>query len=77
MAGQWSSFAVALVGVAYGVALIIGLTTRGLSAPIVDPLLAVMEALRMIAVPDAFAAQRRSTGYTRVHTPERNVTVTL
>ena len=49
VAGQWASFGVFLVGVAYGVALIIGFTTRGLSAPIVDPLLAVMEALTMIA----------------------------
>ena len=45
VAGQWSSFGVFLVGVAYGVALIVGFTTRGLSAPIIDPLLAVMEAL--------------------------------
>lgn len=51
VAGQWSSFAVFLVGVAYGVTLIIGFTTRGLSAPIVDPLLAVMEVLTMIAAP--------------------------
>ena len=47
--GRWSSFAVFLVGVAYGVALIIGFATRGLSAPIVDPLLAIMETLTLIA----------------------------
>ena len=41
--GQWSSFAVFLVGAAYIVALVIGFTTRGLSAPIVDPLLAIIE----------------------------------
>jgi hypothetical protein len=49
--GRWSSFAVFLVGLAYIVALIIGFTTRGLSAPIVDPLLAIMEILTLIAAP--------------------------
>jgi hypothetical protein len=49
--GRWSSFAVFLVGVAYIVALVIGFTTRGLSAPIVDPLLAIMETLTLIAAP--------------------------
>lgn len=34
---------------AYIVALVIGFTTRGLSAPIVDPLLAIMEMLTLIA----------------------------
>ena len=49
--GRWSSFAVFVVGVGYIVALVIGFTTRGLSAPIVDPLLAVMEVLTLIAAP--------------------------
>ena len=49
--GRWSSFAVFLVGLAYIAALIIGFTTRGLSAPIVDPLLAIMEILTLIAAP--------------------------
>lgn len=47
--GRWSAFAVFLVGVAYGIPLIIGFATRGLSAPIVDPLLAIMEVLTFIA----------------------------
>ncbi len=47
--GRWSSFAVFLVGVIYIVALVIGFTTYGLSAPIVDPLLAIMEILTVIA----------------------------
>ena len=51
VAGRWSSFAVFLVGVAYIVALVIGFTTRGLSAPIVDPLLAIMEMLTLIVAP--------------------------
>lgn len=49
--GRWSSFAVFVVGVGYIVALVIGFMTRGLSAPIVDPLLAVMEVLTLIAAP--------------------------
>ena len=49
--GRWSSVAVFLVGLAYIIALIIGFTTRGLSAPIVDPLLAIMELLTLIAAP--------------------------
>ena len=49
--GRWSSFAVFLVGLAYIAALTIGFTTRGLSAPIVDPLLAIMEILTLIAAP--------------------------
>jgi hypothetical protein len=49
--GQSSSFAVFLVGLAYIVALVVGFATRGLSAPIVDPLLAIMEILTLIAAP--------------------------
>ena len=49
MIGRWSSFAVFLIGMAYIVALIIGFATRGLPAPIVDPLLAIMEVLTLIA----------------------------
>ena len=47
--GQWSSFGVFLVGIAYFVALVIGFTTYGLSAPILDPLLAVMESLTLLS----------------------------
>ena len=49
--GRWSSFTLVLVGIAYVVALIVGFVTRGLSAPIVDPLLAIMELLTLIAAP--------------------------
>lgn len=47
--GRWSSGAVFVVGVAYVVALAVGFATRGLSAPIIDPLLAVMEVLTPLA----------------------------
>ena len=64
--GRWSSFAVFLVGVVYIVALVIGFTTRGLSAPIVDPLLAIMEILTLVAAPLMLvmmaAIQGRATG---------------
>ena len=40
-----------MVGLAYIVALVIGFATRGLSAPIFDPLLAIMEVLTLIAAP--------------------------
>lgn len=39
------------MGGAYAAALIVGFATRGLSAPIVDPLLAIMEVLTLIAAP--------------------------
>ena len=49
--GRWSSFVVFLVGVAYFIALLVGFATRGLSAPIIDPLLGVMEALTLLVAP--------------------------
>lgn len=49
--GQWSSFGVFLIGIAYIIALTIGFTTYGLSAPILDPLLAIMEVLTLISAP--------------------------
>jgi hypothetical protein len=49
--GRWSSFVVFLVGLAYFIALLIGFATRGLSAPISDPLLAVMETLTLLVAP--------------------------
>jgi hypothetical protein len=49
--GRWSSFSVFLVGMVYIVALVIGFATRGLSAPIVDPLLGIMETLTLIVAP--------------------------
>lgn len=53
--GRWSCIVVFLVGVAYFVALLVGFATRGLSAPIVDPLLAIMEALTIVAALALFA----------------------
>jgi hypothetical protein len=46
--GRSSSFAVFMIGLAYLVALSIGFATRGLHAPIIDPLLAIMEVLTLV-----------------------------
>jgi hypothetical protein len=49
--GSWSAFAVFLIGVAYFVTLTIGVAMRGLTEPIVDPILAVMEVLTLMSAP--------------------------
>jgi hypothetical protein len=49
--GRWSALALFVIGVAYVIALAIGFATVGLSKPIVDPLLAVMEALTLASAP--------------------------
>jgi hypothetical protein len=46
--GRWSSFAIFIIGLTYIAALAIGFATRGLSAPIIDPLLAIMELLTLV-----------------------------
>lgn len=48
--GRWSAFGQFLIGIAYFVALTIGFAVYG-SAPIVDPLLAVMEVLTLVSAP--------------------------
>ncbi len=47
--GRWSAFAVAGTGVVYMATLIAGFVSVGFSAPIVDPLLAIMEVLTMVS----------------------------
>jgi hypothetical protein len=49
--GRWSAFGQFLIGVAYILMLTIGFAVHGLSEPIVDPLLAVMEVLTLISAP--------------------------
>lgn len=50
--GAWSGAAVGWVGIAYVIVLALGLASYGLSEPIVDPILAVMELLTLAsAVP--------------------------
>lgn len=47
--GTWSALAVFIIGVAYAVTLAVGFTVHGLNEPIVDPILAVMEALTLLS----------------------------
>jgi hypothetical protein len=47
--GGWAAVGVSLVGVAYALALGAGFSIYGLRKPIVDPLLAVMEALTLVS----------------------------
>ena len=49
--GSWSALAVSLLGVAYLVTLTIAVAVHGISNPIVDPTLAVMEVLTLISAP--------------------------
>ncbi|MBI3789781.1 MAG: hypothetical protein HY275_02750 [Gemmatimonadetes bacterium] len=47
--GQRAGFAVVGIGVAYGLALAVGFARHGLSEPIADPVLAVMEVLTILS----------------------------
>jgi hypothetical protein len=49
--GSWSALAIFLLGVAYVVTLTIAVSVHGLTEPIVDPYLAVMEVLTLISAP--------------------------
>jgi hypothetical protein len=49
--GSWSAVAVFIIGIAYLVTLAIGFAVHGLAAPIVDPILAVMEVLTLMSAP--------------------------
>jgi hypothetical protein len=49
--GSWSAIALFLIGVAYIVTLTIGVAVHGLIEPILDPILAIMEALTLLSAP--------------------------
>lgn len=49
--GRWSAFALFLIGVAYIATLAIGFAAYGLTKPIVDPVLAIMEVLTLLSAP--------------------------
>lgn len=49
--GVWSASALFIVGAAYAVVVSIGIHASGFSAPIVDPVLAVMEVLTLLSAP--------------------------
>lgn len=49
--GRWSALGLFLIGMAYIVILALGFARHGLSKPIVDPLLAIMEVLTLLSAP--------------------------
>ena len=49
--GSWAAWSMVGIGCGYAVALAIGFVRYGLSAPITDPLLAIMEVLTMLSAP--------------------------
>ncbi|HEY4954038.1 MAG TPA: hypothetical protein VII02_04055 [Gemmatimonadaceae bacterium] len=49
--GVWSASALFIVGVVYAGVVALGIHASGFSAPIVDPVLAVMEALTLLSAP--------------------------
>lgn len=49
--GKWSAFGQFLIGVTYIAMLTVGFAIHGLSEPIVDPLLAIMEVLTLLSAP--------------------------
>lgn len=49
--GMWSAFAYFLLGAAYAVVVAIGMAKTGLTKPIVDPILAIMEVMTLLWAP--------------------------
>lgn len=72
--GSWAAWSMVGIGCAYAVALGVGFVRYGLSAPITDPLLAIMEVLTLLSAPSILvlmAALREDT------MPERRIFGTL
>ena len=49
--GAWSASALVVIGVAYALVVAFGMRASGLSHPIVDPVLAIMEVLTLLSAP--------------------------
>jgi hypothetical protein len=49
--GRWSALTALAIGVAYAATLAVGFAVHGLSEPIADPILAVMEVLTLLSAP--------------------------
>lgn len=47
--GMWTAFGLFVVGIIYAITVTVGMCTAGLTNPIVDPILAIMEILTLIA----------------------------
>lgn len=65
--GSWSAVAVFLIGVAYLVTLTIGFAVHGLTEPIVDPILAIMEVLTLMSAPSMVVTMAAIHGYASVN----------
>lgn len=63
--GSWSAVAVWVIGVGYLVTLAVGFAQHGLSEPIVDPILAIMELLTLMAAPAMVVLMAAIHGYAR------------
>lgn len=72
--GEWSSRAVVVIGAAYLIALVAGISRFGLTAPITDPILAVMEVLTVLS---AVALTAAITSLAVVAPHERRIFGTL
>lgn len=68
--GVWAATALGVVGVGYAVVTTVGMVQAGLTAPIVDPVLAIMELLTLLSAPlivvllaavHSWAPERRAT----------------
>ena len=49
--GWWSASALFAIGIAYAIVVVVGMRSSGLSEPIVDPILAIMEVLTLASAP--------------------------
>ena len=49
--GMWSAFAMFVIGIAYIVTVLTGMYSVGLTRPIVDPILAIMETMTLVTAP--------------------------
>jgi hypothetical protein len=65
--GSWSATAVFLIGIAYLVTLTIGVALHGLTQPIVDPILAMMEVLTLLSVPPMVVLVAAIYGYAPIN----------
>ena len=63
--GRWSALGLFLIGVAYVVTLAIGFATHGLTEPIADPVLAIMEVLTLLSAPLMVIMMAAVHGYAR------------
>jgi hypothetical protein len=64
--GAWSAAALFLIGIAYAIVLAVGFAIHGLTDPIVDPVLAIMEVLTLVSAPVVVVLIAAIHGYASV-----------